>query len=474
MKRKSLIDTIFPLKDHLYILQLEEYKSVRFLRWFLRHPFHRNLERKKRLVWTNKATFLFLASLLFMSAICYLLFTFSPAAIFAFPLIFALSPLFLMTSLILLKPYEVINKKLTIRRVRRHLATHPKLVVIGITGSFGKTSVKEILRQMLSKKYKVLATPQSYNTVFGIAKIVFEDLKSNHRIFIVELGAYQRGEIKALCQMVKPQIGVLTGVNEQHLERFRSIENTVAAKTELLEALPPDGLAVINKDNRFADEIINRIKTKAATYAVEREANIRATEMHVTEEGSRFKLAFDKGEGEDITTPLLGWHNVSNILAATAVALELGIGLNEISETVEKLSPPPHRLELIDPGSGVLIIDDSYSANPDGFKTALEVLKGFKDRRRVIVTPGIVELGKREEEIHEELGKAIGKTCNLVILVGRSLRTEALKKGLKETKFLEERLIVAEDLEEAKEKLKTITQPGDLILFENDLPDQYI
>jgi len=474
MEFKSLIDAIFPLKNHLYILQLEEYKSVRFLRWFVHHPLHRNLEKKKKLVWTNKAKFLFLASLLLMSAVSCLLLAISPVTIFALPPIFALSPLFLVTSLAFLKPYEMVNKELIVRKVQQHLAEHPRLIVVGITGSFGKTSVKEILEQILSEKYKVLTTPKSYNTVFGIAKIVFESLKGDHKIFIVELGAYQRREIKTLCQMTKPQIGVLTGINEQHLERFGSLENTIAAKTELLEALPSNGLAIINKDSRFSDEIISKIKTKAVTYAIERRAGIWATEIRVTGKGSQFKFALDKGGGKNITTPLLGRHNISNILAATAVALKLKMRLDDISKAIKNLSPPPHRLELINPGSGVLIIDNTYSSNPDGFKAALEVLKGFEGRRKIIVTPGIIELGTEEEKIHEELGELIGETCDTAILVGRSSRTEALKQGLKETKFPEERFITVGDLEKAQEELRVIGQPGDLILFENDLPDQYL
>lgn len=474
MGLKSLINTTFPLKDHLYILQLEEYKSSRFLRWFLQHPFHRNLEKKKKLVWTRKAQFLFSTSLLLICTACYLLLTISPRTILALPLVFASSPLFLVGSLALLKPYEVINKELIIQSTQSHLTNYPTLTIIGIAGSFGKTSVKEILKHILSEKYKVLTTPKSYNTVFGIAKIVFESLKGDHKIFIVELGAYQRGEIKTICQMTKPQIGVLTGINEQHLERFGSLENTIAAKTELLEALPSNGLAVINKDSRFADEIISKIKTKAITYAIERRADIWATEIRVTEKGSQFKFALDKGGGKNITTPLLGRHNISNILAATAVALELGMRLDDISKAVKNLSPPPHRLELINPGSGVLIIDDSYSANPDGFKAALEVFKNFWCRRRIVVTPGIVELGEKEEKIHKELGKLIGEACDTVIFVGKNSRTEALKEGLEETKFPEERIAIVRDLEEAKRRLKTLSQPGDLILFENDLPDQYL
>jgi len=359
--------------------------------------------------------------------------------------------------------------------------------VIGITGSYGKTSTKYILHQILSQKYNTLMTPDSYNTPMGICKVIRGDLTTEHEIFIVEMGAYKRGDIRELCNLASPQIGILTAVGPQHLERFKSIENITKGKYELIESLPADGLAVFNCDNAICAELadkreqtgnpVRRYATEASpVVSVADTADLIATNVRYTDNGLAFNVhanteKFDITDTE-IQTRLLGKHNVSNILAAMTVAMECGMELEEIREAVANVEPVPHRLQLTTGAAGVTIIDDSFNSNPVGAKAALEALNEIGEGKKVLVTPGMVELGEREYEENRRLGEQAADVCDLVILVGPT-RTTPILEGLKAAEYPSQQIIVALNLEEVKQHLATQVQAGDVVLFENDLPDNY-
>ena len=387
---------------------------------------------------------------------------------------------------LLIYPLErTINGAYLLSAKKRIGTLQPK--VIGITGSYGKTSTKYILHQILSQEFNALMTPDSYNTPMGICKVIRGELTAEHEIFIVEMGAYKRGDIRELCNLASPEIGILTAVGPQHLERFKSIENIAKGKYELIESLPADGLAVFNCDNEICAELadkreqtgspVRRYATEASpVVSVADTADLFATNVRYTHNGLAFTVhanteKFDITDTE-IQTRLLGKHNVSNILAAVAVAMECGMELEEIREAVANIEPVPHRLQLTTGAGGVTIIDDSFNSNPVGAKAALEALTEIGEGKKVLVTPGMIELGEREDEENRRLGEQAADVCDLVILVGPT-RTKPILAGLKAAEYPSQQIIVALNLEEVKQHLATQVQTGDVVLFENDLPDNY-
>lgn len=453
-------------KLYLHILQLEGYEPGRFLAWLLRNLFTRKVENKKPLVWTAKATFLYYASLFLALALPAMLSLVNITYAFALFLIFVIQPwTTLLLALLLMKPYEIVNRQRVIEKTRVKIQGFQGLQVIGIAGSYGKTSVKEVLYQLLRKKYKVLRTPKSYNTVFGIAKVVDLELDKNYDFFICEMGAYKKGDIAELCQMVGPKHGILTGIAEQHLERFGSLENIVAGKFELIESLPRGGEAVLNGDNEHIVANAWRAKSVYRFYGVENEkSEVRADDIKYSDQGSEFTVTLGK-DSFAVQTKLLGKGNVQNILGAVALAKHLGLSIEELKEAIKDLEPIPNRLELIK-RNGNTIVNDSYSSNPEGFKESIEVVRQIKANTKVLITPGIVELGSRTKEVHEDLAKAADGVFDRAILVGETERTKPFADSLEKTKY--QFVKSTNDALAEMEKLKDT-----LVLIENDLPDNY-
>ncbi|MEW5768280.1 MAG: UDP-N-acetylmuramoyl-tripeptide--D-alanyl-D-alanine ligase [bacterium] len=377
---------------------------------------------------------------------------------------------------VIIYPLEETIKACYLRSAKNKIRKlHPK--VIAITGSYGKTSTKHILNTILSQKFKVLMTPESYNTPMGICKVIRGQLEPAYQIFIVEMGAYKRGDIRDLCKLVSPEIGILTAIGPQHLERFKSIDNIARAKYELVESLPGNGIAVFNDDDKICSGLADKTKIKAVRYSLDRlddKVELTARDIQNTSQGLTLAVEKHSGEAAQIETRLLGKNNVYNILAAAAVALECGLSLDEISRAAKRLEPIPHRLQLIPGAGGVTVIDDGFNANPLGARAALEVLESFNhdQGRKVLVTPGMIELGDREFEQNKIFGAEAARVCDFVILVG-PVRTKPILEGLREAGFPKEKTIVVESLAEATKRLKNLLKAGDVVLFENDLPDTY-
>lgn len=387
---------------------------------------------------------------------------------------------------LLIYPLErTINEAYLLSARKRIKTLGPK--VIGITGSYGKTSTKYILHRILSEKFNTLMTPDSYNTPMGICKVIRGQLAAEHEIFVVEMGAYKRGDIRELCNLVSPQIGILTAVGPQHLERFKSIENIAKTKYELIESLPPGGLAIFNCDNEICAELADkreqgsnpvlRYATKSPPVSsTSKRAQLTATDIRHTDEGLVFMVQalIDTQDATEVEihTQLLGRHNVSNILAAMAVAIECGMTFEEIRTAIANVEPVPHRLQLTTGAGGVTIIDDSFNSNPVGAKAALEVLTEIGNGKKVLVTPGMIELAEKEYDENKKLGEHAADVCDLVILVGPT-RTIPILDGLKASAYPNQQIIVALNLEEVKQHLAVRVQSGDVVLFENDLPDNY-
>ena len=345
------------------------------------------------------------------------------------------------------------------------------VVRIGITGSFGKTSVKEILKTMLSQKYRVLSTPSSYNTPMGIALTV-KSLDSTHDIFIAEMGARNKGDIRELAQMVRPDHAVLTGINNQHLESFGSIENIKNTKYELFECLKEKGAGFFSSDSEGARELFDRFGGEKYMAGESGENNfVYATDVATDNRGMSFSLHIAGEKPIRCSTVLLGRHSVSNICLAAAVAYKLGLTPEEIAGGVNRIPSLKHRLELLPNNKNIVIIDDSYNSNEDGTKAAMEVLDGFKGRK-IVVTPGLVELGKMEHLANLEFGKRLARHADKVIVIGKH-NAEMLIAGLKEGGFSSENITFAKTLNKGNAMLNEMLKDGDIVLFENDLPDNY-
>ena len=351
---------------------------------------------------------------------------------------------------------------------RRRLEERPDLLVIGITGSYGKTSVKNFLAALLSVKYNVLMTHGSFNTTMGVVRTVREQLRPTHQVFLAEMGAKNPGDIKEICDLVHPRYGILTSIGEQHLETFGTLDAIIRTKFELVDAIPADGCAVLNTDNPYIRS--HPVTVPAVTFgaAADSDADYRASDITADCHGSRFTLTAPDGEQCTYTTRLLGAHNIQNLTGCLALAHTLGIPLREMVYAVRMIRPVEHRLQLLPNG----YIDDAYNSNPAGFRSALDTLAGF-DARRVLVTPGMVELGERQDALNRELGEYAATRCDYAVLVGER-QAPPLREGLLAGGFDPARLFVANNLQEGLRWVRAL--PADrqsVVLLENDLPDNF-
>ena len=350
--------------------------------------------------------------------------------------------------------------------------------VIGITGSYGKTTTKLILADLLASRYRVLKTPAGVNTTMGVTRVIREELKDEHEYFVVEVSAYGPGEIREVCDVIHPCLGILTAVGVQHLERFGTPDAIAEAKYELLASLPPGGTAVVNAD----DPMCLRLAARAASEGkrvvgygfdeARRDQALRGMDLQVSARGTRFRVVTETGESETFETRLLGRWNVSNILAALAASRECGVPLQAMREAVARLAPAPRRLEIVEEG-GIVRILDVANANPRGAEMALEVLSQFTGGSRILITPGMVELGPIEAEENRRFGQAAATVCDYVVLVGPA-QTRPIRQGLAERGFPADRILTARHADEVADRLAGIVRPGDTLLFENRLPDTYL
>lgn len=383
-----------------------------------------------------------------------------------------LSFIYIAIANILMAPVEKSVNQWFYNDAKRILEQRPDLIIIGITGSYGKTSTKHFLYRMLSEKYNVLMTPGSFNTTMGVIRTIREQLQATHQVFIVEMGAKQPHDIKEICDLVHPQIGILTAVGEQHLETFKTIQNVQKTKFELIDALPSGGLAVLNADYEF---VANRpvADRETALYSSDNEqVDYYLKDIKYSAKGSAFSV-YHKGEHlADFDTRLVGSYNLSNILAGYIVARHLEVPDNSVAFAIKKLEPVQHRLDVKVHPNGVTVIDDAFNSNPVGSKMALEVLKGIEGQRKIIITPGMIELGEKQEYYNTLLGEQIADSVDYAILVGKNI-TLPIMKGLKNKNYPDNQIYVAQNFKDAVNHLSTMTRSGDVLLYENDLPDTY-
>lgn len=379
-----------------------------------------------------------------------------------------------MIACVMTMPLEKAIDNWYYKDAQKIIKSFPQLTVIGITGSFGKTSTKFILYDVISYFFNTLMTPKSFNTKMGVTRVVRENLKPIHQVFIVEMGARQRGDIRDICRLVKPKIGILTAIGEQHLEIFKSLENIKRTKSELIECLPDDGTAILNGDDVNIGSLRFKNKPRIIRFGTDSpELDYYADDIRVTPQGTSFVVRTYRGGNINFQTKLLGQHNIYNILAALSVACELGLELSDLANRVKTLKPAPHRLEIRKSSNDITIIDNSFSSNPVGAKMALDVLGRMTGKRKILITPGMVELGAKEYKYNREFGRHAAEVCHFVILVGHK-QAVAIRDGLSSVNYPADQLYIADDLKRATAYLKSIAQQGDVVLFENDLSDNYL
>ncbi len=361
-------------------------------------------------------------------------------------------------------PIEYLVRKYYINDAKKILNNMPNLIVIGITGSYGKTGVKNYLSKTLGVKYNVLATPKNYNTTMGVVKTIREELKPIHEIFICEMGATKLGDIKEICDIVKPKFGVITSIGPQHMQSFKTIDNVIRTKFELYDAVKNNnGITFLNFDNEY---IAKQNKDHIITYGIDnKKLDYNAYNLVSSQNGLEFTI-----KDIQFKTKLIGKHNVENLAAAIAVANHLGVPIEKLVPKIREIKSVEHRLELIS-RDGFNIIDDSYNSNPVSSKSALDTLNEF-DGTKIIVTPGLIELGDKEEEYNKEFGEYMTDICDYIFIVNSTV-SKYILEGINIKKYNKDRLFIVNSPGEAIKKISNMNLNSVTILLENDLPDNY-
>ncbi len=367
-------------------------------------------------------------------------------------------------------PIEKIISRWYINDAKKILAAHKNLTVIGITGSYGKTTTKFILNRILSEKFNTVCTPQSFNTPMGVVRTVRGHIKPQTQMFVCEMGAKNVGDIKEICDIANPDYGIITSVGEQHLDTFKSVRNVFKTKFELADAVKhKGGITLANIDS---EGVAARAESRQDVVYFGTGTKYRAENIFCSDEGTVFDLYLD-GNRFTVSTKLLGFHSVTDILAAAAMAHILGVSSDDIKFAISTLKPTEHRLELKSHINGSLLIDDAYNSNPEGCLEAVRVLGSFKDRKKVIITPGLIELGEREYDCNYALGLEATKYCDVIILVGKN-RSKPMRDAIETTNFNLDNVYVVSSFKKAMEIYTPMANGSSVVLLENDLPDNYL
>lgn len=448
----------------LHLFQQEEYDSYRFyfIAWrksFALFDLHNPCKSgKKPLVMTARAKRIHCTSCLLVFLV-FPIFSTSPAYILILLISFLIvfPAFFLIVANWLLSPYEAYVQHKYWREAHQKLM-HLAPVVIGITGSYGKTSVKHILGHVLSAFAPTLITPGSVNTPMGITRIIREKLESRHKYFIVEMGAYGLGSIARLCDLAPPAYGVVTAIGPAHLERFGSLDITARAKAEL--ALAADKKVILPRALLECTPFACLYESNPHRFVICEKPLVMQTLQGLSVEI----------EGHILEVPLFGLHHGDNVALAYCIAKTLGMDPVLIKETMRSVPQIEHRLAVTTYPTGATLIDDAYNANPEGLRSALDLLNflGQDQKRRVLITPGVVELGAAHTQIHYDLGAYAASRADVIITVAAhripSFVEGAHKAGAKN-------IIQVARFAEARDWMNAQTGPQDIILIANDLPD---
>ena len=442
------------------------------------HKLIKNDQNKKKLVVTSRIKrliitiiILYLLPVLFLYKGNYL--EYNWLLLLIETILLYLNSIVIFIAMIINTPIEKLVYVYYKRKAMKKIKNMSNLKIIGITGSYGKTSCKRILGTILNYKYNALPSPRNLNTFNGLIMTINNYMDKFCDIFIAEMGAYVKGEIKRLCKLVKPKYGILTTIGTAHLESFGSQENIQSGKFELIESLPVDGFGILNGDDPLQVSYKLKNKVRIIWIGIDNEdVDVRAVNIKCSNIGTSFDLVL-KGDNNKyhFETKLLGKHNVYNILSAIACGLEFGLDIEDLIKAVKTVKPVEHRLEL-KKLANFYQIDDAYNSNPVGAKNACKIL-GMMPGYKIVVTPGMIELGDREDIENEKFGEEIAKVADLVILIGEK-KTIPIREGLIKNKFDNDKIIVFNDVREAFPYIGKIAVEKEVYaLFENDLPDTF-
>jgi len=458
-----------------YMLQATEYDTGDYLEWFLRVRDFGNVEQRKQLTKTSKARLVMLLTWL-LSVV-----TYGSVALLALQLTGSARIIALVLG-VLVAPYVIgigiivplmlvrilVQKPMEFfitRRAHAALSKHPA-VKIAIAGSFGKTSMREVLKAVLEQGKKVAAPPHSYNTPLGISRFV-QNLHGDEEILIFELGEYYPGDVRKLCRLVQPDIGVITGINEAHLKKFKTLDKTVGTIFELADWLG-DKPVYVNEENELAAQAA---KSQHTLYSRKGAGRWKVKSVATDLSGTQLVLAHGDSEIK-ATSQLLGLHQVGPLAAAAEIAASFGLTNTQIKAGLEATKPFDHRLEPKEDGAGVITLDDSYNGNPDGVKAVIDFLGSLSGHRRFYVTPGLVEMGARTKQVHEQIGRDLAKAGIEKVILIRNSVTPFIEAGLKQAGYKGD-VIWFDDAIAAFSAVPHMTVKGDVVLLQNDWPDQY-
>lgn len=470
---------ISDIKNLLYIYQLSEYDNGFFLNWIDSHPDLDNYLKSKKInpVWTIKARIIFIVSIFFLP----LRLVFSRKRI----------AYFLILAAAIMKPLEAVVVFFIVQKIKFGLKKYKDLIKIGVAGSYGKTTAKECLAEILSVKYRVLKSPENINTLLGLARFISKNLDKSFQILIVEMAAYKKGDIKKICRMAAPEIRILTGLTDSHLERFGSLENIIKTKFEIAENVSPDKNSVLlNADNPLIVQNYQKfLKINPEFYGINPEIRklFSAKNIKISEEGLEFDIFRNREFYFNAKVKIFGRHNMEPILSAISIADKLGLSKEEILTGLKNLKPLPRRLFPAKNSQGVVVIDDSYNISKASAEAALEFLNEvFLKRRKIIIASGLVEQGTKKNENNRWFGEKIKLAGDLILMIKNS-NTRFIIEGLNipKTEILYynkggradingRKAIIFNNAEELNLFLHNILKPGDVVLtFPYDLPAHY-
>lgn len=474
-KRLSIVILLVSLLA--FVPQLEEFIGFAlvlvflFFAWIENNPLN---DAKKPLVLTARVK-----RILAVSLPCTFLLSLIPALmvnniLLSWILPLQMIPVTLAFATGLLAPYELKNNtKYRNQALQKLNRINP--YIIGVTGSFGKTSVKHILHHVLQNYAPTLITPGSVNTEMGIIRIIREQLKEQHKYFVVEMGAYGIGSIARLCELTPPRLSVITAIGAAHFERFKSLNDTARAKFEIADAtIKNSGMVVV------AEDVLEQ--TYAMNYFIRDRENFIVCGptgplkvQHAEQDKDGLKIDFTwKDEAFSARVPLYGLHHVTNVMLAFAVAVEIGMAPKDVVLTLASMPQIKHRLE-VKQVSNYTIIDDAYNSNPTGFRMALDVLALLGQEsggRRILITPGMVELGEQHDAEHAAIGELAAARADIVVIV-KPGRIPTFRDAFVKHKTREQQVIEVNSFREAQAWLLGVVKAGDVVLLENDLPDLY-
>jgi len=455
---------------HLLLLQLEEYDLARFIKAVVNTkgiPPSRDF--RKPLKFTFKIKLIMALSSLLILLISFFIsriFNNNPYRIISLVLTYALGLYFSYIYLIIINslfiPIDIFVKELLVFSARNKLKKLDNLKIIGIAGSYGKTGMKDLIATVLSEKYEVVKTQESINTPVGIARTILKEVNEKTEILVIEMGEYYSGDIRNICSIAFPQISVITGINEAHLERLKSIDNSVKTIFEISQNMKSGGILLMNGKDKYIKNNYKKFVSDQEIYFYSSKGKV---EFNEDAPGFIYQKLF---------FPVLGQYNLDKIDGVIYLAKKLDLTAAEIESGLKKIKTPTHRLQpILNREKDILVIDDSYNGNPDGVEEAIKTLSLFKRRRKIFVTPGLVEIGSESAQVHQRIGKRLNDVVNLVVLVKNSV-TPYIKEGLINAGFNKENIFTFSSMMEAQNNLGKILRAGDVVLFQNDWPDNYV